>query len=135
MPKRSDPQDFELVTLSCRAFGRHAKIVHAAAAAKNLSVNSYMRKIIIDWAHADLGLDAPDYTALTASPTQIAEAARLRGVSVQEFTAHAVRELLARTLEQSQPKTIGTIPRQPAPVLDQVPPHRLTESGTRRRAG
>lgn len=133
MPKhRHDPEDFEMITMSFRCFGRHSKVVHQAAESKNLSANSYMRKVVIDWAYADLGLDPPDYTALTATPSQISEAAKIRGVTVQEFTSLAVREMAARTIELAQPKPT----RPPGPKSDiRELSGRSNESGTRRRMG
>lgn len=106
MPKHRDPSDYEMITKSFRCFGVHAKLIDRAAAMHHTSVVSYMRKIVVEWAAADLGEPIPDYNALTAGPTQIQDAAASMGLSVHEFTRLAVRDFAARQLEKAeQPKS------------------------------
>jgi len=102
MPKhRPDPNDFEMMTLSFRVLGRWHKVVHAAAQRMNLSADQYMRRVVIDWACSDMGIPAPDHSALVAGPGQVAKAAAIAGMSVKDFTAHAVREAAAKAIEAS----------------------------------
>jgi uncharacterized protein (DUF1778 family) len=137
MPKhRPDPSDYEMITLSFRVYGAHSKLVHQAAAQKHMSTASYMRKVVCDWAASDLGVEAPDYNALTMGPSRIAEAAKAQGMTVSEFTSRAVREAAAKILDQSEPKSIGTRPVEPKRFGSGAPPAMPTsESGTRKRHG
>lgn len=117
MKHRANPADFELVTLSFRVFGKYHKMVHAAAQKKGMSAQQYMTRVVLDWAASDLGIEAPNLDAALASSAQIAEAARLRGVTVAQFKDYAAREVAAKALEASA-----------------VQPRR-TQSGTQRKAG
>lgn len=113
---RPNPADFELMTLSFRVFGKYHRMVHAAAQKKGLSAQQYMTRVILDWAASDLGIDPPNLEAVASGPTQIAEAAKLRGLTVQQFRDYAAREAASKMLEGS------TQPRR-------------TISGTQRKTG
>lgn len=132
--QRNDHKDFEFVTLSCRVFGRDAKLVHRAAEAQRESAANYMRRIVLDHVAHELGLPASTYTATERPSVVIAEAAKKRGITTREFMAQAAREVAERDrLSIDSRVTQDPGPKRPAQPLGQV--RRANhESGTRRRA-
>lgn len=127
--QRNDHKDFEFVTLSCRVFGKDARLVHRAAEKQNESAANYMRRIVLDWAASDLGVPAPTYTATERPSVLIAEAAKKRGLTTREFLHQAAREIAERDRVSSDP---GPGKKRPTQPVGQV--HRSNhESGTRRR--
>lgn len=97
-----NPAPFEYITLSFRVVGKVAKLVHQAAAKHEVSTAHYMRDLVIPAVCAELGVPVPDYNAVSAA--SIAELAAAQGITVQEFTARAVRELAEKLRKSTPPK-------------------------------
>lgn len=136
--QRNDHKDFEFVTLSCRVFGRDAKLVHRAAEAQRESAANYMRRVVLDHVAHELGLPASTYMTVERPAVMIAEAAKKRGLTTREFMTQAAREVAERdrnaSLSIDSRVTQDPGPKRPAQPLGQV--RRANhESGTRRRQG
>lgn len=79
-----------------RVRGNHYKLLHEAAAKHDESAASYMRRVLITYAAADLGLDAPDLSPYSADAVSLA--ARRLGLTVKDFSELAIAEHARRVL-------------------------------------
>lgn len=73
-----------------------AATVREAAKARGENLAQYMRRVVLEWSHAELGLKAPDMSSYSGDV--IASAAKSVGLSVQQFTARAAKEAAMRAL-------------------------------------
>lgn len=96
MTMRKLPESFSKVNLNFHVLGAHAQMIHRAAALRNETASAYMRRVLLEWAAADLGEQAVDLSEYAGDI--IANAAKAVGLSTTEFTKRAAREAAARAL-------------------------------------
>lgn len=118
------------VTMSFRAFADHAGLIHDAARAKGVSAASFMRKVVLEWAAAELGESTPDMGRY-AHTDQVAEAAKLAGMTPRDFITHAAREAATAMLAKIVTERPAVRPASEPPP----PPMRDTEAPQMRVAG
>lgn len=128
MAQRKQHHENEQITVGFKASGKQAAIVHEAADKHGESASRYMKRILLEWAAADLGLpksaiaDDPAPAELRAA---VSQAAALAGVSSREWMLRAAGEVARAALaEQSK------APARTAPTMR--PPAPRPISGTRR---
>jgi hypothetical protein len=86
-----------------RAYGPHARMIHDAAAALNMSAAAYMRKAALDHAAATLEAPPPDLTVYDGPSTDlVARAAERAGLTVRQYLDRAARQLAIKELGSLQ---------------------------------
>jgi uncharacterized protein (DUF1778 family) len=87
---------YSKVNINFQVTGEHAKLIHDAAASHTESAAGYCRRVMLEWASADLGLGLPDMSEYNGDI--ISNAAKKLGMTAQEFTNMVAKEQAARVL-------------------------------------
>lgn len=101
------------ITVGFKAEQRHAEWIHRAAAKAGVTAAQYQKKVMLEWAAADLGIEASEVAKALAprppSPQLVNDAARAAGMTPEAFRKHAVNEL-ARSILAQRGAHSGTTP-------------------------
>jgi len=91
-----DASDSTKITMSFQALGKHGRLIHEAARLAGENASTYMRRLVLMCAAADLGItiDLNDYTG----PDLVAQAAKKLGLSPRDFTQQAAIEKASEEL-------------------------------------
>lgn len=96
--------NYSYVAINFRVVGAHGKLIHEAAASHGESAAGYCRRVMIEWAAADLGVDIPDMSAYSGDI--ISNAAKKLNMTAQEFTNMVVRESAAKVLMEGKDNSV-----------------------------
>jgi hypothetical protein len=105
---RNSHKPTDEITVGFKAEAQHAEWVHRAAAKAGMTAAAYQKKVMLEWAAADLGIPSAEVAAALAprppSSRLVAEAAKAAGMTTTQLTRQAVHELARSILAQAQAK-------------------------------
>lgn len=117
MRQKHNPTDE--ITVGFKAEARHAEWIHRAAAKAGVTSAQYQKKVMLEWAAADLGIPPAEVALALAprppSPRLVNEAAQAAGMTAEAFRRHAVHELARQILAQAKERQSA-----PPPAVEYV---------------
>lgn len=129
--KHSEYSGYSWVNINFRVVGEHAKLIADAAEARGLSLTAWLRPVVLEWAAAELGRDAPNMEQYSGDI--VAAAAKKVNMSAADFIKQAARESAARILQPEGPTVVAKLSAELQERLNQIPEATANQSGERRR--